>query len=166
MVEFSLVAPLLLLVLVLTVDFARLIYTYSAISSAAREGARLVSLRPQQSSDCLALQRMVDVGKGFPLQVDPNSIIADSDPNSPSGALQPASPPPGVGYVYIWPAVATAAPQLPTACGGGTRQFPTGKVHDVSVQITYHFTPFTPLVSQFITDFNIKTVSVVQTEGY
>ena len=50
------------------------------------------------------------VGQGFPVKMDPNSIVGNSDPNNPSGALQPTVPPPNVAYAYIWPAVATAAP--------------------------------------------------------
>src|SRR3979411_3162932 len=74
LVEFALTVPLIFTVIFATVDLGRLIYTYNAISSAARDGARLVALRPQLFSDCLALQRLEQVGQAFPLLPDPNSI--------------------------------------------------------------------------------------------
>jgi Flp pilus assembly protein TadG len=45
LVEFSLVAPLFLLILFAAVDIGRLLYAYTAISSAARDGARTASLQ-------------------------------------------------------------------------------------------------------------------------
>jgi hypothetical protein len=56
LVEFTLVAPLLLLIIALTVDFARIVYTYSAISAAARAGARTLSLKDQEGTDCQVFQ--------------------------------------------------------------------------------------------------------------
>lgn len=41
MVEFALIAPLLILLLLALFDFGRAAYAYNAISNAAREGARL-----------------------------------------------------------------------------------------------------------------------------
>src|SRR6202011_1681898 len=67
MVEFSLVAPVLIVMLFLMIDFGRLVYTFGAISWATREGARLISLAPQQTTDCAVLQRVEQVGRGFPL---------------------------------------------------------------------------------------------------
>lgn len=169
MVEFALILPFLLLVLALTIDFGRLVYTYTAISWAARAGARMIALVPQQASDCAALTRVVQVGQGFPISVDPNSVVNDTNPNAPSGPLQPTTPGPGQGYVYIWPAVAPSSPQLPSNCDG-TPRYPIGQVsgqslpHDVAVEVQYGYTPMVPLFQSFIPNITIKTISVVHTE--
>jgi len=163
LVEFALIAPLLFLVLLLSLDFGRLVYTYAAITWAAREGARLVSLKPQQNTDCPVLQRVEQVGRGFPLTPDPKSLVNNSDPNNPSGALQPTVPPAGQGYVYIWPAVATAVPQ-DLHCNGAARAIsPTAR--DVAVQVWYTYQPLVPLFASFLpASLTIKTISVVHTE--
>jgi len=164
MVEFALLSPVLLLIVFITIDVGRLLYTWSAISSAAREGARTVSLQPQANSDCLALQKMESVGQGFNLAVDPQSLAGNTDPNNPGPPSQPTTPPNAVGYIYIWPAVATAAPQdLPANCAGAQRQI-SQTVRHVAVEIQYHFVPLTPLVSQLSSGFVVRTISVVQVE--
>src|ERR1700682_4792154 len=103
------VSPIFLLVLFTAIDISRLLYTYTAVSSAARDGARTASLAGAIYSDCQIIQEVELVGQGFPVRMDPNSIVGNSDPNNPSGALQPTIPPPNVAYAYIWPAVAPAA---------------------------------------------------------
>jgi len=161
MVEFALLSPLLILVLLLTIDFGRLMYTYAAISWAAREGARLVSLSPNITTDCPVLQRVESVGRGFPIQADPNSVAGDTDPNSP-GTPGPTFPPPaGRGYVYIFPAVASSPPD--TNCAGSPRVI-NPATHDVAVEVTYGYTPLVPLFQGFIPNIPIRTISVVHVE--
>jgi Flp pilus assembly protein TadG len=163
LVEFALVAPLLLFVLFSAVDVSRLLYTYTAISSAARDGARTASLTGSLFSDCQVIQEVELVGQGFPVKMDPNSQVGDSDPNNPSGPLQPSTPPPNVGYAYIWPAVATANP--PDAnCNSSQQRAISPTVKHVAVEIQYHFVPMLPLVSGFAPDIIVKTISVVTTE--
>jgi hypothetical protein len=69
-----------------------------------------------------------------------------------------------MGKIYIWPAVATAAPaDLPANCGGSPRAIsPT--VQDVAVQIKYTFLPLMPLISNIIPPITITSISVVHTE--
>src|SRR5450759_5115869 len=113
LVEFAMVSPIFLLIVFSAIDISRLLYTYTAISSAARDGARTASLTGSLFSDCQIIQEIDLVGQGFPVRLDPSSIAGNSDPNNPFGALQPALPaqiPPNAGYGYIWPAVATADP--------------------------------------------------------
>jgi hypothetical protein len=57
MVEFAVLAPIFFLLLLGTIDLGRAVYTYNAISNAAREGARA------------AVQSKL--GGGFTLTVDP-----------------------------------------------------------------------------------------------
>ena len=61
MVEFAIVAPIAVAMILLLIDFSRLVYTYAAISWASREGARLVSLAPNINTDCPALRRVEQV---------------------------------------------------------------------------------------------------------
>lgn len=50
MVEFAITVPLLLLVIWVTVDFARLYYTSNSLSSAVREGARFAAVQQDPSN--------------------------------------------------------------------------------------------------------------------
>lgn len=164
LVEFGLLTPFLLLIVFITIDIGRLLYAWAAISSAAREGARIVSLQPDATTDCFALQRMESVGQGFNLTVDPASLAGNTDPNNPGPPYQPTTPPPAVGYVYIWPAVAVAdPPDSGTNCLGSQRQI-SQTVRHVAVEIQYNFVPLTPLVAQLNRGFVIRTISVVEVE--
>jgi TadE-like protein len=165
LVEFSLVAPFLLLIVAVTIDFARVVYTYSAISQAARAGARALSLKDQDTSDCRVYAAVESVGVGFNLTADPNSVAGNVSPSS-SGSPGPTVPPAGSGYVYIWPSVSTGQPpDSPATCGGnGTTRFPVNQARDVAVEVQYGFKPWISIVADFIPNFTIKTVSVVQSE--
>jgi Flp pilus assembly protein TadG len=164
MVEFALVAPLLVMILFLTVDFGRLMYTYGAIAWATREGARMVSLSPQEVTDCPVLQRVESAGRGFNISPDPKSLVNNSDPNNPTGTLVPTVPPPGQGYIYIWPAVATAAPQDSGNNCNGAPRLGSATARDVALQIQYTYVPLVPWFSSFIPNITIKVVSVVHSE--
>ena len=163
LVEFCLVAPIFLTVLFSAIDVSRLLYTYSAISSAARDGARTASLGASQFSDCQIIQEVELVGQGFPVRMDPNSLAGDSDPNNPAGPLQPTPPPPNVGYAYIWPAVATAYPP-DSNCNSSQQRAVSNSVKHVAVEVQYHFIPLLPLWSGFAPNIIVKTVSVVTVE--
>lgn len=163
LVEFALVSPLFFLIIFGAIDISRLLYAYTAISSAARDGARTASLAGSIYTDCQIIQEVELVGQAFPVRMDPNSIVGDSDPNTPNGALQPTTPPPNVGYAYIWPAVATAAP-ADANCTSTTQRAIAPSVKHVAVEIQYHFTPLLPFVNAFAPNVIVKTVSVVTTE--
>ncbi len=163
LVEFALVSPIFLLVLFTAIDISRLLYTYTAVSSAARDGARTASLSGSIYTDCQIIQEVELVGQGFPVKMDPNSIVGNSDPNNPTGALQPTTPPSNVAYAYIWPAVATAAPP-DSNCTSTNQRAVSPSVKHVAVEIQYHFTPLLPIVSQFAGNIIVKTISVVTTE--
>jgi hypothetical protein len=164
MVEFALIAPVIFFLLFLLIDFGRLVYTYSAVSWSAREAARVVSMQPQAASDCLALSVAESTSQGFILKPDENSIAGNSDPNGTGTPNADQHPQAGLGKIYIWPAVATAAPaDAPANCNGSPRAIaPT--VQDVAVQIKYTFLPLMPLISNIIPPITITTISVVHTE--
>jgi hypothetical protein len=160
MVEFVIVAPFAVLMILLLIDFSRLVYTYAAISWAAREGARMISLGPNITSDCSALLRVEQVGRGFSLVADPNSIKGNQDPNG-SGTPGPTTPAAGQGYIYVYPAVASSPPD--TNCTGPARQL--DPLHpDVAVEVQFGYTPLVPMFRTFIPDITIKTISVVHVE--
>jgi len=159
LVEFALVSPLFLLVVFSAIDISRLLYAYTAISSAARDGARTASLTGSLFSDCQVIKELELVGQGFPVTMDPNSVAGNSDPNNPSGVLQPTTPPPNAGYAYIWPAVATADPP-DSNCNSSQQRAISPTVKHVAVEIQYHFTPLLPFVSTFAPNIIVKTISV------
>jgi Flp pilus assembly protein TadG len=160
MVEFAIIAPFAVLIILLLIDFSRLVYTYAAISWAAREGARTVSLAPNVNSDCSALKRVEAVGRAFPLVADPNSIAGNQDPNG-TGSPGPTTPAAGQGYIYIYPAVASSPPD--TNCSGPSR--PQDNQHpDVAVEVQFGYTPIVPMFRSFIPNITIKTISVVHVE--
>jgi Flp pilus assembly protein TadG len=162
LVEFSLLAPVLLMILLVMVDFSRLIFIFGIISWSAREGARMASLPPQQTTDCSILIRAESVAQGFTMQADPASIAGNSDPNQ----VSTTTPPAGQGYVYIYPAIATATPPDSNCSSGSNRQFPnTNQVHDIAVQVEYRYMPLLPLISSFVPNFTIRSISVVRA-GY
>lgn len=163
LVEFALVSPIFLFIVFSAVDISRLLYAYTAISSAARDGARTASLTGSMFSDCQIIQEVELVGQGFPVTMDPNSLVGNSDPNNPSGPLQPSTPPPNVGYAYIWPAVATADPPQ-SNCTSTQQRAISPSVKHVAVEIQYHFTPLLPFVSTFAPNIIVKTISVVTQE--
>jgi len=163
LIEFSMVAPLFLLVMFGAIDIGRLLYAYTAISSAARDGARSASLGTSLFSDCQVIQVVEAVGQGFPVVMDPNSLVGNSDPNNPAGSLQPTTPPPNVGYAYVWPAVATADPP-DSNCNSNSQRAISQTVKHVAVEVQYHFEPLTPFIGSFATSVIVKTVSVVTIE--
>ena len=163
LVEFSMVAPVMLIVVFSAIDICRLLYTYTAISSAARDGARTASLTGSYFSDCQIITEIEAVGQGFPVQMDPNSLVGDSDPNNPVGALQPTTPPPNSGYGYIWPAVATGDPP-DSNCDSTVQRAVSPTVKHVAVEVQYHFVPLLPLWNTFGPTIIVRTVSVVTTE--
>jgi Flp pilus assembly protein TadG len=160
LVEFALLAPLLVLVMLVTIDFSRLVYIYGAISWSAREGARLATLPPQQISDCAALTEAESSAQGFTITPDPSSIVGDSDPN----LVTTTTPPNGQAYVYVYPAVATAAPVDANCSGSSNRQFPNAAVHDVAVQVEYRYTPLVPMISTFFPNLTIRSICVTRAE--
>ena len=163
LVEFALVSPIFLVIVFSAVDLSRLLYAYTAISSAARDGARTASLSAAQFSDCQIIQEVELVGQGFPVRMDPNSVAGNSDPNNPGGPLQPTTPPPNTGYAYIWPAVATTDPP-DSNCNSSQQRAVSSTVKHVAVEVQYTFVPMMPLWSSFAQNIVIKTISVVSVE--
>jgi Flp pilus assembly protein TadG len=94
-VEFALVAPVLILILVGILDFGRAINAYVTVGNAAREGTHYVSLHPTAAPSAIASavrQRVVPL--------DPSEVEVCAEFNNGSTFVPwPASPTPNVPVV-------------------------------------------------------------------
>jgi Flp pilus assembly pilin Flp len=125
MVEFAVLAPIFFLLLLGTIDLGRAVYTYNAISNAAREGARSAvpfdNPLPTNASVIAAVQSKL--GGGFTLNTDPCLV-------SPPCASPTTPTTPNTGYIWY---------------SGGIGQS-TGTPHAITVKITFLFQPWVPIV--------------------
>ena len=64
LVEFAIILPVFLFLIVVIFDFGRAVYYYSAIHNAAREGARYGVIHPDDSSDIAARAKNYAIGLG------------------------------------------------------------------------------------------------------
>src|SRR2546430_4945826 len=112
-VEFAIVAPVLLLLIFGVVDFGRVIYVYATINQAVNEGARSAirasALLPTNSDvETAVKQHAVDVSLANPC---------------PNGPITTATPPANQGWIFITEPDAPSpieplAPTLENAPGG------------------------------------------------
>jgi hypothetical protein len=173
MVEFALVAPLLLLILFGVVDFGRVIYTYVTLNQAISEGARVAirdsPLLPTDSDVEAAVNtHAVDV------------VLANPCPNGP---ITTAVPPANTGWIYITEpfvggktdTVEPLAPSLENAPGGQMWGNSSGgcsaisPAHDhapLQVTIRYNFVPLTPLLSQVTANRIVITAGAIYRTEY
>jgi len=169
MVEFALIAPILILLVFGVIDFGRLIYTYATLNQAVNEGARTAirdsAVLPSNADVQTAVrQHAVDVSLANPC---------------PNGPITSAVPPPNQGWIYITepnpPATAEPlSPSLQDAPGGQLWALSNGScsatnpAHDhaqLQVTIRYNFVPFTPLIQQVTANhIVISAAAVYQTE--
>ena len=168
-VEFCLIAPILIVLLFAIVDFGRLIYTYATINQAVNEGAR-AAIR-----DSALLPTNVDVQNAV-RQHAVNVSLANPCPNGP---ITTAIPPSNQGWIYITEPNPPSTPEAlsislqnapggqywATANGGCSA---TNAAHDhapLQVTIRYNFVPFTPLIQQLTANRIVITAAVTyQTE--
>lgn len=170
LVEFAIVAPILLLLLFGVVDFGRVIYTYVTINQAVNEGAR-VAIR-----DSPLLPSNADVQSA----VRAHAIdVALANP-CPNGPITSAVPPANQGWIYI---TEPNPPSTPEALSATLEDAPGGQAwavatascsatnpaHDhapLQVTIRFNFVPFTPLIRQFTANNIIITASVTYATEY
>lgn len=82
LVEFALVFPLILLIIILFIEFGRIIYYYSALNNAVREAARYAVVTQFTSSSQRELeiqQRVVKFSIALPVDPSDVSIYCDRD---------------------------------------------------------------------------------------
>jgi len=168
-VEFSLIAPLLIVLLFAIVDFGRLIYVYSTLNQAVNEGARMAirdsPLLPTNADVQTAVrQHAVDVSLANPC---------------PNGPITSAVPPANQGWIYI---TQPDPPSTPEALSAALQNAPGGQywaaasgacsatnaAHDhapLQVTIRYNFVPITPLIQQLAANhIVVSAAATYQTE--
>ena len=176
-VEFSIVAPILLLLLFGIIDFGRVIYAYVTLNQAVNEGARAAAiasapLPTDADVEAAVRNHAVDVALANPC---------------PNGPIESTVPPPNSGWIYItepgWPStVEQLSATLFNAPGGqvaaGAAQSTTDATltcsaidpinghHLLQVTIVYNFVPFTPLIQQVTANRIIITAAAVYKTEY
>jgi hypothetical protein len=174
LVEFAIVAPLLLLLLFGVVDFGRIIYTYVTLNQAVNEGAR-VAIR---DSPLLPTNGDVETAvKSHAVDV----VLANPCPNGP---ITTAAPPANTGYIYITePNPPSTVEQLTYLVSNSIFDAPGGQFsgaaagscsainpgHDhaaLQVTIRYNFVPFTPLLQQVTANSIIISAAAVYRTEY
>jgi Flp pilus assembly protein TadG len=81
LVEFALVLPLLLLLLIGAIEFGRLFFIKIALTNAAREGAYYLSLYPDDTVNAEAAIKTELLNSGVPLNAEGNPDIIITYPN-------------------------------------------------------------------------------------
>ncbi len=85
MLEFSLVLPLIVVLLVLSIELGRIVYYYSALNNAVREGSRfaIVQLFPSSGDRLAAVQgRVMGYAIWLPLSAGNISVYCNMDPSN------------------------------------------------------------------------------------
>jgi Flp pilus assembly protein TadG len=159
LVEMSLLAPIIFILLVFVFDLARAAYTWAAISEAVREGARQAILIGTTTQTGPSDSQVISAVKSF----GPNlvlSSVAGCYHGYSSGTATPAPSLGNSGYIYI---VAPTAGQ-PNAPQGQSSVSPAETVSagcnavniaplgtsPLKIVVAYKFTPFTPFAQQFM----------------
>jgi hypothetical protein len=170
MVEFALIAPLLIILVFGIVDFGRLVYVYATLNQAVNEGAR-VAVR-----DSALLPTDADVQAAVR-----NHAISVSLANPcPNGPITTAIPTSNQGWIYITepnpPSSAEAlSPSLQNAPGGQIWLDATAScsaispAHDhapLQVTIKYNFVPVTPLIQQLTANRIVITAAATYKTEY
>lgn len=168
-VEFSLIAPILIVLLFGIVDFGRLIYVYATLNQAANEGARM-AIR-----DSPLLPTNVDVQTA----VRQHAVSVSLANPCPNGPITSAIPPANQGWIYVTEPDPPSSPEvlspaLQNAPGGQMWAVANGScsatnsAHDhapLQVTIRYNFVPVTPLIQQLTANhIVISAAATYQTE--
>lgn len=88
MVEFALILPLILLIVILFVDLARIVYIYSALYHAVREGARYAVVTQFDTNgdrQAEVRQTVIDYAVSVPLNLTDVEVVCEGGtmPNGP-----------------------------------------------------------------------------------
>jgi Flp pilus assembly protein TadG len=164
LVEMALIAPFLVMILLLVIDFGRAAYDYATLAGAAREGARTAittgSSRPDDNRVIGAVNQ-----NAIGLSLSSGSCINDPPPASPTMAANT-----GLIYVGAGPGnSSTNAPagQAPAGAGACGAVVPSYAGHyPLTVTIKYNFQPLTPFGSQFFPNGIVMTVSSTMSTEY
>ena len=168
-VEFALVAPVLLLLVFGVVDFGRVIYIYVTLNQAVNEGARTAirdsALLPSNTDVETSVKRhAVDVSLANPC---PNGPITSNVPPANQGWIYITEPNPPSSAEALSATLQDAPGGQMWAVSNGTCSA-TNPAHDHSplqVTIRYNFVPITPLLQQVTANsIVISAAATYQTE--
>jgi hypothetical protein len=169
-VEFALIAPILILLLFVIVDFGRVIYIYATLNQAVNEGARTAIrdsplLPTNLDVQTTVRQHAVDVSLANPC---------------PNGPLTSMTPPANQGWIYITEpnpptTVEVLSPSLENAPGGQYWSVASGScsatnpAHDhapLQITIRYNFVPLTPLIQQVMANHIVISAAAAYKTEY
>jgi TadE-like protein len=163
-VELAMIAPVLVMLLISTIDMGRAAYIYVTLSNAVREGARAAILTgPAAANDSSVATQVEKLSPWVSLAAAscPNNQPADPPSPAPNTGLiwvgAPASPPPGAGTVNA-PRGQVAAAAM-GACVAVNPAF-KGR-YPLAVTVHYYYSPLTPF---FNLSFVMSFTSTMTTE--
>jgi Flp pilus assembly protein TadG len=154
MVEFTLVAPLFFLLLMVLADFSKAIYDKNTLDAAAREGVRRAILvnSPTTSQVIAAITQHSSA-----VSLPSTGCVYDSGHTAPTtgntGYIYLSAPPGGGNGSYTPPAGCST----PTAAGNHSQ---------ITVTIVYRYAPLTPLLSRVVGDHITLTSTSTFTTDY
>lgn len=181
MVEFALIGPLVLLLLLFIIDFGRGIYYFVTIDNAANEGARVAVRSSAQPTGAGVATLPTDQDVVNAIQQHTAAVfLSQKCPNGPIDTTAAGTPPPNVGWIYVTEVPAPTSfqnPQPPNAPGGQPNVAATngcdtivpvgtplpGSTIDttnVALQVTirYNFVPVTPFIQGLANTANVPLV--------
>ena len=169
-VEFAIIAPVLLLLLFGVVDFGRVVYFYVTINQAVHEGARTAirassQLPTNTTVETSVKQHAVDMTLANPC---PNGPVTSTVPPANQGWIYITEPNPPAGAESLSPSLEDApGGQMWGQAGGGCSA--TNPAHDhaqLQVTIRFNFVPFTPLIKQLINTNIVFTAAATYATEY
>lgn len=175
LVEFSLIAPILLLIIFGVIDFGRGLYYYITLQQSANEGAR-VAVRASYYTDIAGAQHQWPTDDDVDSAVKahaPAVFLANPCANGPIDTTQ--IPPANQGWIYITDASTANGSGTPNSPAGGGGSFspgvgcntpvPASNNYALKVTIRYNFVPLTPLIQQVTANrIVLTTYAVYRTE--
>lgn len=170
LVEFALIAPILVVLVFGIVDFGRAIYTYVTLNQAVNEGARTAirdsPLLPTNADVEQAVkQHAVDVTLANPC---PNGPITSAVPAANQGWVYITEPNPPATPESLSPTLEDAPGGQMWSVGSGTCSA-TNPAHDhaaLQVTIRFNFVPLTPLLQQITANSIIITAAATYATEY
>jgi hypothetical protein len=181
MVEFALIAPVILLLTFGIIDFGRGLYFYITLQQAANEGAR-VAVRASNFIDQNGASHQWPTNADVQAAVQAHAVVenlANPCPNgpipnggNPVGSLQ--LPPSNTGWIFITdPSPAgNGAPNAPAGEGGLTAPpgcdvpIPAFNNQPLKVTLWYNFQPLTPIIQQVVGNRIVITAYAVYRAEY
>ena len=170
MVEFALIAPILLLLVFGIVDFGRVIYAYVSLNQAVNEGARVAirdsALLPNNADvETAVKQHAVDVTLANPC---PNGPITSAVPPANQGWIFITEPNPPSSAEALSPSLqdAPGGQQWAVASGGCSATNPAHDHAPLQITIRFNFVPFTPLIRQLTANSIIITAAATYATEY